>query len=55
MEYANLTIRIEKATRDILHELAVAEDRSINYYLKRMISQHIKVARKSQMGEMKRD
>ncbi len=55
MEYANLTIRVEKVTRDLLQELAAAEDRSINYYLNRIIRQHIKERRKNENGEMKRN
>ena len=48
MEYANLTIRVETVTRDLLQELAAAEDRSINYYLNRIIRQHIKEQRKNE-------
>ena len=50
-----MTIRVEKIIRDLLHELAAAEDRSMNNYLNRIISQHIEEARKNEKGELNRN
>jgi len=42
MTSTSITIRVKKNTRDILVSLASAEDRSVNYYLNKLIEQHLR-------------
>ncbi|TDQ34083.1 ribbon-helix-helix protein, CopG family [Phyllobacterium brassicacearum] len=45
-----VSIRIDRTTGKKLKELAMAEDRSLNYYVKRLIREHLEETSKARVA-----
>lgn len=41
MKYANLTLRVDKCTIDILRKLAKEQERSVNSYMNIIVRKHL--------------